>query len=121
MGNSLFDEKKNSQEWKLYIDDLRIPPDDSFVIARTMEEAQKCIKQFGMPIFISFDHDLGMDETENLLPTGYDFAKWLVEMDLDGTLTIPSDFTFQVHSQNPVGAKNIQTYLDSYMAQKRGE
>jgi len=119
--NSLFNENNKQQLWKLYIDDLRTPPDDSYIIARTVEEAQILIQQFGMPNFISFDHDLGMDDTENLLPTGYDFAKWLVDMDLDEIFEIPSDFEFQVHSQNPVGAKNIQTYLDSYMAQKRGK
>lgn len=28
-----------------------------------------------------------------------------------GKLTIPENFTYHVHSQNPVGAKNIHTYM----------
>jgi hypothetical protein len=107
--------------WKLYLDDLRTPPDESFIVARTMEEAQKLIETSGMPIFISFDHDLGTDDQGNLLPTGYDFVKWLVEMDMDEIIMIPAGFTFDVHSQNPVGARNIQSYLSAYMAQKRGK
>lgn len=30
---------------------------------------------------------------------------------MDGKLTIPENFTYSVHSQNPVGAKNIHTYM----------
>jgi len=63
------------------------------------------------PSFISFDHDLG----DGL--TGYDCAKWLVEYDLETGL-MPADFSFYVHSQNPVGASNIKNLLNSYMRNK---
>jgi hypothetical protein len=46
--------------------------------------------------FISFDHDLG----ENV-PTGHDFAKWLVECHLDGKHLFPETFSYAVHSANP--------------------
>lgn len=72
-------------------------------------------------MFISFDHDLGMDNERKVLPSGYDFAKWLVEMDMNGIISIPKDFTFTVHSANPVGAENIRTYLCSYMEFKYNE
>lgn len=65
------------------------------------------------------DHDLGTDREGNLLPTGYDFAKWLIEMDMDGIITIPPDFAFTVHSANPVGAKNIQGYLMNYLQRRK--
>lgn len=104
--------------WKLYIDDLRMPPDNTYTIARTVEEAQILIQQYGMPILISFDHDLGIDDTGNLLLTGYDLAKWIVEMDMDGLLTIPNYFSFNIHSQNPIGAENIKSYLNNYLQLK---
>jgi hypothetical protein len=47
-----------------------------------------------------------------------DFAKWLVNLDLDGIL-MPDDFQFHVHSANPTGAANIQGLLDNYMASKK--
>lgn len=102
-------------KWKLYLDDLRTPVDTTFVIARTVEDAQELIRTCGIPIFISFDHDLGIADDGSLLPTGYDFVKWLVEMDMEGKLAFPESFGFKVHSQNPVGAKNIQEYLINYI------
>jgi len=104
--------------WKLYLDDLRTPSDSSFVIARNMADAQKLIMTDGVPTFISFDHDLGIDEHGILLPTGYDFAKWLVEMDMDGVIRLGENFDFIVHSQNPVGAENIRAYLNNYRTSK---
>lgn len=105
--------------WKLYLDDIRIPKDSTYKIARTVEEAQQLIETYGVPEHISFDHDLGVDDMDNLLPNGYDFAKWLVEMDMDGMITLPKKFTFEVHSQNPVGAENIRRYLSNYLQLKK--
>lgn len=105
-------------QWQLYLDDIRTPENNTLMIARTVAEAQILIQQYGIPIFISFDHDLGIDDAGNLLPTGYDFAKWIVEMDMDGIITVPSHFSFAVHSQNPVGAENIKSYLNNYLQLK---
>lgn len=101
--------------WKLYLDDIRTPEDYYYIVSRSVEDAQKLVLICGSAEFISFDHDLGVDEDGNILPTGYDFAKWLVEMDMDGIITIPSDFSFEVHSTNPIGAKNIYELLNSYL------
>lgn len=108
-------EKNNT---KLYVDDLRPLPDDTYDLARSYDEALKYIKYNGIPPFISFDHDLGVDEKDNLLPTGYDFAKWLVEMDMDNIYTFPKSFDFYVHSANPVGKANIENYLNNYLNYK---
>ena len=102
--------------WKLYLDDIRTPDDPTFMIVRTVNDAQKLIHLLGVPTFISFDHDLGMDDEGNLLLSGYDFAKWLVEMDMEGIFTLTEDFDFIVHSQNPVGAKNIREYFRNYLS-----
>lgn len=105
--------------YRLYLDDLRTPIDESFVVVRGFEAACEIVLSRGVPSFISFDHDLGADKNGWLLPTGYDFAKWLVSSDMDGTISIPDNFSFKVHSQNPVGAKNIQAYMDNYLNFKK--
>lgn len=104
--------------WKLYLDDLRHPPSSDYVVARTVTEARILIHDKGFPVHISFDHDLGMDEKGRLLESGYDFAKWIVESDQNGDIFIPIDFTFTVHSANPVGARNIFSLLDNYLTFK---
>jgi hypothetical protein len=102
--------------WILYLDDIRVPKDGKpWTIARTVEEAKSLVRSQGCPSFISFDHDI--DETAS----GYDFAKWLVDQDLDGVINIPLDFDFFVHSANPVGAKNIEGILRKYLEVKRQE
>lgn len=109
--------------WSLYIDDERFPKDTSknFVIARSMEEAIKLIETHGFPSYISFDHDLGCDEQQNPHSTGYDFAHWIVNSDMDGKIKIPEDFSFNVHSANPTGAANIQSLIANYLAFKRSQ
>lgn len=106
--------------YRMFVDDIRNPDwvyadqdVSDWQVCRTMEEAQHVISDLGWPTWISFDHDLGDN-----IPTGYDLAHWLVEQDLDGNV-MPADFTFVVHSANPVGAANIQGLLDAYMRHKR--
>ena len=106
---------------KLYLDDVRDLPDESFLLARSYEEAVLFVKENGIPPFISFDHDLGVDENNDLLPTGFDFAKWLVEMDMDNIYKFPENFSFNVHSANPVGKANIEGYLKNYLNFNKGD
>lgn len=102
----------------MFLDDLRYPPAGEWVIVRCVMSAKDYIAEHGMPVFVSFDHDLGADpETGEPFETGYDFCKWLCDIDMDlGTL--PKDFDFTVHSANPVGARNIESYLRSYLQQR---
>ena len=98
--------------WNLFIDDERYPSDTDGIdwdIARNIAQVRKLVSLKGMPQHISFDHDLGKDE-----PTGYDIVKWLVELDMDGSYHFGKDFSFYVHSQNLVGKKNIEAYLENY-------
>jgi len=129
----------------LFLDDVRVPKDVTWVligtgksynegisapweIVRSYKDAIKWVEKNGFPDVISFDHDLGYsgvsfsngiavvtDSHEER--SGYDFAKWLIEYDLD-TNTMPKDFKFTVHSMNPVGVKNITNLLENYMYQK---
>ena len=100
---------------KLYIDDIRVPKDETFVIVRSYQDAINYVQKNDIPMYISFDHDLGVDTNGQLLPTGFDFAKWLIEMDLDNTYIFPDNFKFNVHSSNPVGKHNIETILNNYL------
>ena len=104
--------------YKLYLDDIRVPAHvgsgfkntTGWLLARTYDEAVSIVMDKGCPVYISFDHDLGDENAK----TGYDFAKWLVEQDLDHGI-LPDNFDFNVHSANPVGAANITGLLDSYL------
>lgn len=105
--------------YALFLDDERMPPGKGkefmglpIHIARSFNEAVQMVQEMGWPRMVMFDHDLGDG------PTGYDFAKWLVEYDMDQG-GMPDDFLYDIHSQNPVGAKNIQSYLNSYLRMKK--
>jgi hypothetical protein len=96
--------------YKLFIDDERFPATEDWVIARTSEEAKNVVRQLGMPSFISFDHDLGGADTTMI------FIHWLVEITLNAMeagdhVTFPA---YDVHSQNPVGERNIRSLMDSF-------
>jgi len=98
---------------KLYIDDLRDPKSDGWVIVRSYPEAIHYLRTNGCPDYISFDHDLGAAGDLS----GYDIAKWMVERDMDSNGEfIPFGFDFNVHSANPVGANNIRRLLENYLS-----
>lgn len=96
----------------LFLDDERFPPTNGYdwIVVRSFDEAVHYVTRYGLTDYASFDHDLGEGGS------GYDFIKWLVEYDLDNNQSIiPKNFTYYVHSQNPVGAANIKGYLDAYL------
>lgn len=94
--------------YKLYLDDLRTPRSSGWIVVRSFDEFVATIEQLGVPVEISFDHDLGWDEEHHCeQKSGYDCAKWLVEQEL----LVPR---INVHSANPVGAANIRALLENY-------
>lgn len=101
----------------MYLDDLRTPVKDFDYIARSFEEAIAIFKKHGIPNFISFDYDLGVDK-EKTVKSGLDIAKWIVRHDLTEEYKIPSNFSFKVHSQNPIGKKSIELLLIKYLEYK---
>ena len=102
----------------LFLDDERFPPNNALPwdIVRNYDEAVAYVNKNGIPGFISFDHDIQSEPN-----TGYTFAKWLVNQELDGKQRFPKNFDFEVHSANPVGAVNIRKYLDSYLEHRKKE
>jgi hypothetical protein len=103
---------------KLFLDDIRSidmvydkSMEKEFDIVRTYYEFVEYIRKNGLPEFISFDNDLGLDESGEVAPDGYAAAKWLVyesELDL-------RKLKFKVHSANPIAAKQIRGLLTNYM------
>lgn len=98
----------------MFLDDTRETKQKYDIVVRSFEEATTYILKHGVPNFISFDHDLGMDINGEIGKNGYDLAKWIVNMDLNGQIKIPEDFIFNVHSANPIGKDNIETILNNY-------
>jgi hypothetical protein len=126
---------------KLFLDDVRIPKDaiglvpnkhnkfyweNDWEIVTNYDDFVEYIELNGVPNFVSFDHDLGdtaMDEyfrnvaTKGTLDydnikemTGLDCAKFLVEYCADENQPLPE---YLVHSANPAGKKNIESYLEN--------
>lgn len=93
----------------LYLDDLRDCP-EGFVIARCVEDAKKYLKEYDIDT-LSLDHDLGTDDNGNLLPSGYDFVKYICE---EGVCFNK----IYIHTDNPVGRDNMYSTLIA--AQRRG-
>lgn len=97
--------------WKLFIDDERFPPSGSgvMVVARNSFDAIEFMEMWGLPTHISFDHDLGGLDTAMVV------ISWLEEKLMEGSGVLPTDFTYSVHSMNPVGAKNINVAMQSLL------
>jgi hypothetical protein len=91
--------------YRLFIDDERFPTDhelDRYTIVRSSQEAYHQVVSRGIPIFISFDHDLGGNDTS------MKFIHRMTDYILDMDLKFPANFDFYVHSQNPIGKTNIE-------------
>lgn len=105
---------------RMYLDDLRTPIEEFDVIVRSYENAIVHIKRYGVPNFISFDHDLGIETDRiTLKKSAYDLAKWIVFNDINNNFRLPKNFTFKVHSQNPLGKRKIENLLNSYLMLKK--
>lgn len=90
---------------KIWLDDLRVPPNSSWTWCKEVEEAVVLIADNDI-YQISFDHDLGEDT-----PTGYELATWIEERVVK--LKKPPPIHWNVHSANPIGAKNIEAAMTS--------
>lgn len=119
----------------LYLDDVRTPTETipgyyPWHVVRSYEEFKYFIIMSPMPDLISFDHDLAEEHTSDYFSqmlnqgyqhpnyesykekTGLDCARWLCEAYCYPTNTPLKQCS--VHSHNPVGAKNIQDYINGF-------
>jgi hypothetical protein len=121
----------------LYLDDQRtptvtLPGYEPWVIVRNFEEFQNYILGNGIPDLISFDHDLADEHMKDYFDqlarmgwqspsydayrekTGLDCAQWLCQY-IESNPSLGWKLNYcQVHSHNPVGATNIQGYINGF-------
>lgn len=95
--------------WRLFLDDERHPVTPDWVIARSSAEAINMCRERGLPQEVAFDHDLGGDDTSMA------FLAWLTNALLDNQVSFPKGFTYSVHSQNPIGVRNIEGLMNNLL------
>jgi hypothetical protein len=97
--------------WFLFLDDVRMPAEvigthanlNDFTIARSSKEAIALVKERGLPLGMYLDHDLGGEDTTMI------FLKEMVSLFPEGPCP-----AYLIHSGNPVGKKNIDSFLLSW-------
>jgi len=92
----------------MFLDDLREPSNDGkdWLRFKSSSHAIGFMMCHGLPDHISFDHDLGGPDTAMVV------VNWLMGYLVDEDRGRP--FTYYVHSQNPVGKRNIEAAWDSF-------
>lgn len=89
---------------RLFIDDLRDPPDAIWRVARSSAAAIEILAGGGVTE-VSFDHDLGGEDTAMRV------VDWLDErVSTDPSFPMPA---WTVHSANPVGQQRIRAALEA--------
>lgn len=92
--------------YRLFIDDERFPVTPDWFVARNSFQTIKALELYGMPQEITFDHDLGGQDT------AINFINHLENEMIDAGLKFPKGFEYTIHSQNPIGAANIISKMD---------
>jgi len=119
------------QKKYLYLDDIRTPVDDHWMIVRNHTEFVSAIRLYGLENFevISLDHDLGDQSMieyytnvknnyslnyDNIVneKTGYDCCKFLVAESMTKKIPLPQIY---IHSANPIGSANMMGYINNYL------
>ena len=119
-------------KYNIFLDDIRvptdviwanIPADQHYSVVRNYKEFVDLITLRGLPKFVCYDHDLAdchygdglsndqIDYNKYQEKTGYDCAKWLVNYCMQKNEKHPP---YVVHSMNPIGKLNIESYINSY-------
>ncbi len=95
---------------KLYIDDLRRPPDMSWELVKSIDEAVNYVMINGCPDEISFDYCLSGGQT--IQP----FVLWLIDEDKrQNGAFFPDGFRFESHSSSSAGTQWIYMTLGAYL------
>lgn len=101
---------------RIWLDDIRKIPEDFDIHIKSYNDAKIYITGYKNKIkHISFDHDLGTSKT------GYDVACLIERLAFIGKI---KPFTWDIHSANPVGRKNIEMAMkkaEQYWEKKFGE
>jgi hypothetical protein len=87
---------------KLWLDDLRTPPDETWAWVKTVDDAIALMQSHEVAQ-ASLDHDLGDD-----IPEGRKLVLWMAEHQIWPTEAIT------IHSANPVGADHMAALIERY-------
>ena len=101
---------------KIFLDDHRRPEDiyppevaKDMIVIRNYRAFVAIIETDGLPEFISFDYDLGLDITGKFAPTGKDCAEWLFKRFGNELNTLK----YEVHSSYPNAQQIIDKVFES--------
>lgn len=94
---------------------INYPEFNNVDIVRTFEAFKTKVQDISdwNNVYFSFDHDIqdfNEDKSEN---TGYTCVKWLCDYILDNNINYHILNVF-IHTQNPIGAKNIKCYFENF-------
>jgi hypothetical protein len=121
---------KINNRLRLYLDDIRTPVDDDWIVVRNYDEFVAQIKLRGLGNFevISLDHDLGegamveyytnvknnymLDYNNIEERTGMDCCRYIVSESMNEKIPLPQIY---VHSANPIGSANMLGYINNYL------
>lgn len=116
----------NHIRMKLWVDDVRDAPDESWTVVRKVQPAISLLAKFPMDE-ISLDHDIeNRPDDETFLPIAYYIGEKYYTSRKMETQFAGSEFVglmegrlstypkITIHSINPVGAKNMFDILKSY-------
>jgi len=121
---------KINNRLRLYLDDIRTPVDDDWIVVRNYDEFVAQLKLNGLGNFevISLDHDLGegamveyytnvknnymLDYNNIEERTGMDCCRYLVSESMNEKITLPQVY---IHSANPIGSANMMGYINNYL------
>lgn len=115
---------------RLYLDDVRTPNDNEWIVVRDYESFVNQIRLNGLENFdlISLDHDLGdgamkeyytnvknnysLDYSNIDEKTGMDCCRFLVTESMQKNIPLPQIY---IHSANPIGSSNMMGYINNYL------
>lgn len=88
---------------KLFLDDIRIPPSEGWMMFRDVPSFIHFARYCKQGDILSFDHDLGEDAIKQLEKEVYTEGLWSVS-------GVPE---FRIHSANPTGRDNMLAAINS--------
>lgn len=88
---------------RIFLDDVRMPPDGDWMIVRSASPAMALVLS-GNVTHISFDHDLGEELSGYAVACCIEAAAYYNK--------IPR-MTWEIHSANPVGRENIRRAMEN--------
>lgn len=100
---------------KLWIDDIRNAPDDTWIVARTVGAAVRAIARFGSDLKeISLDHDISHQVTIGALGRPYPCEETFQTVAYYMAAVYDSKFypKVTIHTSNPVGAVEMKNILE---------